>query len=86
MINFNFYKNRSFGIDLGNNNTLVSDKDRILLAQPSYIAFQVKDDVVKAVGDEAYGMFGKTHKDLKSVKPLRGGVIADFDSARKMID
>lgn len=86
MINFNFYKNRSFGIDLGNNNTLVSDKDKILLAQPSYIAFHVKDDVVKAVGDEAYGMFGKTHKDLKSVKPLRGGVIADFDSARKMID
>jgi len=85
MINFNFYKRRSFGIDLGNNNTLVSDQDRILLSQPSYIAFHAGNHAVKAVGDEAYKMFEKTPQDLKSVKPLKGGVIADFDSAREMI-
>jgi len=85
MINFNFYKSRSFGIDLGNNNTLVSDQNKILLAEPSYIAFHVDNHAVKAVGDEAYGMFEKTHRDLRSVKPLKGGVIADFDSASQMI-
>lgn len=85
MINFNFYKNRSFGIDLGNNNTLVSDRNNLLLSQPSYIAFQVDNHAVKAVGDEAYNMFEKTHQDLRSIKPLRGGVIADFDSASRMI-
>lgn len=85
MINFNFCKNRSFGIDLGNNNTLVSDQNKLLLAQPSYIAFHVDNHAVKAVGAEAYNMFEKTHQELRSVKPLRGGVIADFESASQMI-
>jgi len=84
-MNFSFSKNRSFGIDLGNNNTLVSDQNKILLAEPSYIAFHVDNHAVKAVGDEAYSMFEKTHRDLRSVKPLKGGVIADFDSASQMI-
>lgn len=84
-MNFNFCRSRSFGIDLGNNNTLVSDQHNILLAEPSYIAFHVNNHAVKAIGDEAYNMFEKTHQDLRSVKPLKGGVIADFESASQMI-
>lgn len=82
---FNFLSNRSFAIDLGNNNTVVTDKDNMLLSQRSYIAFNTNNNSVRAVGDEAYNMFEKTHDDLKTVKPLKGGVIADYESAYKMI-
>jgi rod shape-determining protein MreB len=85
MFNFNRYRNKSFAIDLGNNNTLVADKERILLSQPSYIVFNAANNSVKAVGEEAYDMYEKTHDELKPVKPLRGGVIADYDSATRMI-
>ncbi|WKZ61529.1 MAG: rod shape-determining protein [Cyclobacteriaceae bacterium] len=78
------FKNRSFSIDLGNNNTLVADSTRMLLAQPSYIVFN-SNHSVKAVGEQAYEMFEKTHEELTPVKPLRGGVIADFNSATLMI-
>jgi rod shape-determining protein MreB and related proteins len=82
---FSLYGKRSFGIDLGNTNTIVNNGENILLSQPSYIAFHKQNLNVKAVGEEAYDMFEKTHADLKSVKPLKCGVIADFNSARCMI-
>jgi rod shape-determining protein MreB len=85
MVNFNFYRKRSFGLDLGNTNTLINDQHSILITQPSYIAFNRITKQVKAVGDSAYFMFEKTHEELQSVKPLRGGVIADFESASEMI-
>ena len=78
-------RNRDIAIDLGNNNTVVSDKDRILLAQPSYIAFDAGNHAVRAVGDEAFRMYEKSHDRLRTIKPLRGGVIADYDSASRMI-
>jgi rod shape-determining protein MreB len=84
-MNFHFIKKKSFGIDLGNNNTLVSDQERILVDQPSYIVLDKSRDGVRAVGNEAYDMFEKTHNLLRPVKPLRGGVIADHTSASKMI-
>lgn len=77
---------RSFAIDLGNSKTTVADKDHVLLTQPSCIVFDAQNHNVKAVGDKAYDMYEKNHEDLKPVKPLRGGVIADYDSASKMID
>ena len=84
-MSFNFFRNKSFAIDLGNTNTLVSDARRILLSQPSYIVFDAETNAVKAVGDRAFNMFEKNHVELKPVKPLKGGVIADYDSASKMI-
>ena len=82
----NLMRRKSFGIDLGNNNTLVSDQDRILLDQPSYIVLDDSRGGVRAVGNEAYDMFEKTHHHLRPVRPLKGGVIADYTSATKMID
>jgi rod shape-determining protein MreB len=79
-----FTGSRSFAIDLGNNNTLLTDKEKILLAEPSYIVFN-DNHSVKAVGEEAYSIFEKSHQALHPVKPLRGGVIADYESAGKMI-
>ena len=78
------FHNHSFAIDLGNNNTIISDQSGPLLAQPSYIVFNAAHNV-KAVGDHAYAMFEKTHEELKPVKPLKGGVIADYESATRMI-
>jgi rod shape-determining protein MreB len=84
-MHFNLFRNKNFGIDLGNTNTIVSDRDRILVSQPSYIAFDTDRHSIKAVGVDAFNMFEKHHHDLKPVRPLRGGVIADYDSASKMI-
>ena len=84
-MNLNFFKRKDVAIDLGNNNTVVSDNERVLLAQPSYIVFDTESQAVKAVGDKAFKMFEKNHEDLRPIKPLKGGVIADYESASKMI-
>ncbi len=84
-MNFNFFRDRSVAIDLGNNNTLVHDRERMLLTQPSYIVFDTANHRVKAVGDRAFDIFEKHNEAWESVKPLRGGVIADYDSATQMI-
>ncbi|MBS1681291.1 MAG: rod shape-determining protein [Bacteroidetes bacterium] len=78
-------KGKSFAIDLGNNNTLLSDENRILLSQPSFISFDEERHSVKAVGEEAFNIFEKSHGLLKTIKPLQRGVIADYDSALMMI-
>lgn len=64
---------------------MVTDTEKLLLSEPSYIVFNTTNNSVKAVGEKAYSMFEKTHEELKPVKPLKGGVIADYDSAVKMI-
>lgn len=81
-----FLKSKSIAIDLGNNNTLLSDCDRVLLSEPSYIVLDEKRKQVRAVGDEAYEIFEKNHGALVPVKPLRWGVIADYESAAKMMN
>jgi rod shape-determining protein MreB and related proteins len=79
------FKRNNLAVDLGNNNTLLSDKDNILLSEPSVIVLNKDNKSVVAVGDEAYGMIGKTHNQIKTIKPLKSGVIADYESARKML-
>lgn len=79
------FHSRNLGIDLGNNNTLLSDCDRLLLDEPSYIVFDSNTNKVKAIGDQAFDIFGKNHEDLKPVQPLKWGVIADYQSAQAMI-
>ncbi len=85
MVKFDFLRKKSFAIDLGNTNTLVRDAERLLVDQPSYIVLDSNRSEVRAVGSEAYLMFEKTHKEYRPVKPLQGGVIADYDSAAKML-
>ncbi|NOT74691.1 MAG: rod shape-determining protein [Cyclobacteriaceae bacterium] len=81
----NLFKTKSFAIDLGNDNTLLTDKENILLSQASYIVFDRENNSVKAVGNDAYTIFEKSHYNLKTVKPLVRGVIADYESASRMI-
>lgn len=77
--------NSRLAIDLGNNNTILTDRLSNASSQPSCIALHHQNKSVKAVGAEAYDMLGKTHSKFKVVKPMKGGVIADFDSASKML-
>jgi rod shape-determining protein MreB len=79
------FKNRSFAIDLGNTNTLLADEDRILLSEPTCIVIDSNTNRVRAVGDRAYEMFEKNHQDIRPIKPMKWGVIADYDSATMMI-
>jgi rod shape-determining protein MreB len=79
------YHSRHLGIDLGNNNTLLSDRDQLLLSESSYIVFDTNTNKVKAIGDQAFDIFGKNNEDLKPVQPLKWGVIADYNSAHAMI-
>src|SRR5690349_4636766 len=82
---FNFLRSTNIAIDLGNTNTVLSDNSRILLSQPSYIVLDQESQAVRAVGELAYNMFEKNPETLLPVKPMRGGVIADYESAIKMI-
>jgi rod shape-determining protein MreB len=75
-------------IDLGTANTLVYVKGRgVVLDEPSVVAYVSEGGrkVVHAVGSEAKNMLGKTHRMMEVIRPLRDGVIADFDVAEEMI-
>ncbi len=72
-------------IDLGNNNTVLTDQHYRSVSQPSFIALHKANRSVKAVGSEAYEMLGKANEHLKVVKPLKGGVIVDFDAANSLL-
>ncbi|HBH73920.1 MAG TPA: rod shape-determining protein, partial [Synechococcales bacterium UBA10510] len=81
-----FQFSRDIGIDLGTANTLmyVSGKG-IVLQEPSVVALDLERGVPLAVGDEAKLMLGRTPGNIRAVRPLRDGVIADFDAAEQMI-
>ena len=75
-------------IDLGTANTLVYAKGKgIILNEPSVVAYHVKDGKkqVLAVGEDAKLMLGRTPGSIEAIRPMRDGVIADFDSAEEMI-
>ena len=74
------------GIDLGTANTLVWVKEKgIAIREPSVVAMRKKNKQVIAIGSEAKKMLGKTPASIIIVKPLRGGVISDFDATQAMI-
>jgi len=75
-------------IDLGTANTLVYVKGRgVVLDEPSVVAFSYKNGrkVVHAVGAEASLMLGRTPANIEAIRPMKDGVIADFEVAEKMI-
>jgi rod shape-determining protein MreB len=74
------------GIDLGTANTLVWVRDKgIVIREPSVVAMHKKTKKVIAIGTEAKKMVGKTPSTIETVRPLHGGVIADFDATAAMI-
>jgi rod shape-determining protein MreB len=77
---------RDLGIDLGTANTLVHVRGKgIVISEPSVVAIDRKTKQVHAVGAEAKAMVGKTPANIIAVRPLKDGVIADFDVVEKML-
>jgi rod shape-determining protein MreB and related proteins len=72
-------------IDLGTANTLIIHKDKVVVNEPSIIAINRTTGEIIAIGNEAQKMHGKTHEDIKTIRPLKDGVIADFKAAEHMI-
>ncbi len=80
-----FFSN-DIGIDLGTANTLVFVKDHgIVLREPSVVAVQAGSNKVLAVGDEAKRMLGRTPGNIVAIRPLKDGVIADFEVTEAML-
>jgi rod shape-determining protein MreB len=77
---------RDIAIDLGTANTLIYMKGKgIILNEPSIVAISGADGEVLAVGQEAKEIYGKTPQHVRTLRPLKDGVIADFDATSKMI-
>ena len=77
---------KDLGIDLGTSNTLVYQKNEgIVVREPSVVAFNSQNKEVLAVGKEANNMIGRTPGNIKAMKPMKDGVIADFEITEKMI-
>ena len=72
-------------IDLGTANTLIIHKDKVVVDSPSIVAIDRTTKKVIAIGHEASMMQGKTHENIKTIRPLKDGVIADFNASEQMI-
>jgi rod shape-determining protein MreB and related proteins len=72
-------------VDLGTANTIIIYNDKIVVDEPSIVTIDLKTDKMIAIGEKARQMQGKTHSNLKTIRPLRDGVIADFNAAEQMI-
>ncbi|MBR6743556.1 MAG: rod shape-determining protein [Clostridia bacterium] len=77
---------RDIGIDLGTANTLIYLKGKgIICREPSVVAYDVRNDAVRSVGEEAKQMIGRTPGSIVAVRPLKNGVIADYDVTAAML-
>jgi len=82
---FGYFSN-DIGIDLGTANTLVYVKDKgIVLREPSVVAISTSTRKVLAVGEEAKRMLGRTPGNIQAIRPMKDGVIADFDITEAML-
>lgn len=82
---FSFFK-QELAIDLGTANTLIMQDGKVVVEEPSIVAINRKTGETIAVGRKAMQMHEKTHEDIKTIRPLRDGVIADFQAAESMIE
>ena len=76
---------QEIAIDLGTANTVIIHNDKIVVDEPSVVALDKRTDKLLAVGEKARLMHGKTHENIRTIRPLRDGVIADFYAAEQMI-
>ncbi len=81
---FSFFT-REIAIDLGTANTIIIYNDKVVVDEPSIVAIERSSGRIIAVGKRAQMMHGKTHENIKTIRPLRDGVIADFQAAEYMI-
>ena len=72
-------------IDLGTANTLIIHNDKVVINSPSIVAIDWVTNKIIAIGEDANIMQGKTHENIRTVRPLKDGVIADFEASEQMI-
>jgi len=76
---------QEIAIDLGTANTIIYYEDKVVVDEPSIVAKDRSNSRVVAIGRLAQQMHGKTHKNIETIRPLKDGVIADFQAAEEMI-
>lgn len=81
---FSFF-NREVAMDLGTANSIVIYNDQIIVDEPSIVAIDKNTNRIIAVGHQARRMHGKNNSNIDTIRPLRGGVIADFEMAQHLI-
>ncbi|MFV0237595.1 MAG: rod shape-determining protein [Flavobacteriales bacterium] len=79
------FMTHDIAIDLGTANTLIIHNNKIVVDSPSIVAIDRRTGKLIAVGEKAKEMQGKTHENIKTIRPLKDGVIADFDASEGMI-
>ena len=80
-----FSLTQEIAIDLGTANTIITINDKIVVDEPSIIALDTRTDKMIAIGKEAQKMHERTHDRMRTIRPLKDGVIADFNAAEMMI-
>ena len=76
---------QEIAMDLGTANTIIISDDKIVVDEPSVVALDRRTDKMVAVGSEAKMMYEKTHDNIRTIRPLRDGVIADFSACEQMM-
>jgi len=76
---------QEIAMDLGTANTIIISDDKIVVDEPSVVALNKRNDKTIAVGQQAKLMYEKAHDDIRVVRPLRDGVIADFTACEQMM-
>lgn len=76
---------QEIAIDLGTANTVIIHNDKVVVDEPSIVAIDRNTGKLIAIGEQARQMHGKTHENIVTIRPLRDGVIADFNAAELMI-
>jgi|TARA_Y100001968_G_C19403054_1_gene742095 rod shape-determining protein MreB len=79
------FMQEAIAIDLGTANTLIIYNDKVVVDEPSIVAKNVKTGEVIAIGKKAQYMHGRAHREIETIRPLKDGVIADFQSSEQMI-
>lgn len=76
---------QEIAMDLGTANTIITSDDKIVVDEPSVVALDRRTDKMIAVGSQAKMMYEKTHDNIRTIRPLRNGVIADFTACEQMM-
>ena len=80
-----FSLTQELAIDLGTANTIIINNGKIVVDEPSIVALDQHTGKPMAIGKKARQMHGKTHQNIKTIRPLKDGVIADFNAAEIML-
>jgi len=80
-----FSTDSDIAVDLGTVNTCIYTRGTVALNEPSVVAFNIARGNIEAIGTDAHDMLGRTPANIKSVWPMRNGVIADFEAVEKML-